>query len=156
MRAGPTGVLLACLAAVAPAASAGPTIRSVAEASVRVDHPLQAVDSVASRLGAVLVEPCPRFSSDAEWSQFEEARVNDVVLLMAHLEQAWIDAKAARDDTLRHEAKAPRRRVAEGRQLVDKLQACAAQNRASFDPLSVWLRIEREIPRRQAEIALPE
>ena len=108
---------------------------------MRVDHHLQAVDSVASRLGAVLVEPCPRFSSAAEWS---------------HLEQAWIEAKAVHDDTLRREAKAPRRRVAEGRQLVDKLQACAAQNRASFDPLSVWLRIEREIPRRQAEIALPE
>ena len=153
MRAGPTGVLLACLAGVAPAASAGPAIRSVADARVRVDHHLQAVDSVASRLGAMLVEPCPRFSSAAEWSQFEEARVDDVVLLMAHLEQAWIEAK---DATLRRAAKAPRRRVAEGRQLVEKLQACAAQNRASFDPLGVWLRIEQDIPRRQAEIALPE
>ena len=65
-------------------------------------------------------------------------------------------SQAAKDATLRREAKAPRRRVAEGRQLVETLQACAAQNRASFDPLSVWLRIEREIPRRQAEIALPE
>jgi hypothetical protein len=156
VRAGPTGLLLACLVAVAPAASGGPAIRSAGEARVRVDHHLQAVESVASRLGAVLVEPCPRFSSAAEWSQFEEARVNDVVLLMAHLEQAWIEAKAVKDDTLRREAKAPRRRVAEGRQLVEKLQACANQNRAPFDPFSVWLRIEREVPRRQAEIALPE
>src|SRR5207253_8020626 len=82
-----------------------PPLRSVAEARVRVDHHLEAVDSVASRLGAVLVEPCPRFSGAAEWSQFEAARVNDVVLLMAHLEPAWIEAKAVKDDTLRREAK---------------------------------------------------
>ena len=156
MRVGPISVVCACLAVVTPAASAGPAIRSVAEARVRVDHHLQEVDAVASRLDAVLAEPCPDFSTPAEWKQFQEARINDVVLLMAHLEQAWIEAKAVKDDELRREAKAPRQRIAEGRQLVEKLQTCAARNHTSIDPLGVWLRIEREVPHRQAVIALPE
>ena len=75
---------------------------------------------------------------------------------MAHLEQAWTEAKSVKDDDLRREAKAPRRRVEDGRRLVEKLQACAARNHAPFDPLGVWIRIEREVPRRQTEVALPE
>jgi hypothetical protein len=155
VRARPVRVFVAGLAVVASTA-AGPVDRTVAEARRRVDHHLQEVDAVATRLGAVLAEPCPTFSTATQWKQFEAARTDDVVLLMAHLEQAWIEAKAVGDDQLRREAKAPRRHVAEGRQLVEKLQTCAAHNHASFDPLSAWLRIEREIPRRQAEIALPE
>ena len=135
---------------------AGPTRRSVPEARARVDHHLHAVEAVAGRLGAVLTEPCPRFPAAAEWERFQDAKVEDVVLLMAHLEQAWVEAKTVKDDDLRREAKAPRRQIEQGRRLVEKLRTCAAENHAAFDPLTVWIRIEREIPRRQAEIALPE
>ena len=42
------------------------------------------------------------------------------------------------------------------RQLIDKLTACAETNGAAFSPLGVWRRVERDVPRRQAEIALPQ
>lgn len=148
--------LAACLALAAGPATAGPARRSVAEARVRVAHHLDAVQSVAARLGTVLAAPCPAFASPGEWKKFEDREVDDVVLLMAHLEQAWIEAKAVKDDDLRRDAKAPRHRAEEGRRLVGKLEHCAAASHASFDPLAAWMRIQREVPRRQAEIALPE
>ncbi len=156
MRLRRPGVIGVCLIAVAQISTAAPSGRPLPDARARVDHHLREVEAVAVRLGAVLSEPCPAFRSEAEWKRFQDARVNDVVLLMAHLEQAWVEAKSVKDDDLRRDAKAPRRQVEQGRRLVEKLQTCAAQNRATFDPLSTWLRIEREVPRRQAEIALPE
>ena len=79
-----------------------------------------------------------------------------VVTLMAHLEQAWVEAKATGDDDVRREAKAPRRRVDQARALLDKLQGCAEGNGSQISQGSLWRRIEREVPRRQAEIALPQ
>jgi len=156
MRSDRLALLVAVLVLGAQATQAAPASRSVSEARARVDHHLHEVEAVAGRLGTVLTAPCPTFTSRAEWKQFQEAKFDDVVLLMAHVEQAWVEAKSVKDDDLRREAKAPRRRVQEGRRLVEKLQGCAAQNHAAFDPLAVWMRIEREVPRRQAEIALPE
>ena len=75
---------------------------------------------------------------------------------MAHLEQAWVEAKRTGDDDVRRTAKAPRRQSDQLRQLVDKLTTCAEANGASFSPATIWRRIEREVPRRQAEIALPQ
>lgn len=149
-------LILACVTVAAQAAMAGPAARSVPEARVRVDHHLHEVLNVTGRLGVVLAAPCPTFATAEEWKKFQEARVNDVVLLLAHLEQAWVEAKSVKDDGLRREAKAPRRQVEQGRRLVAKLQTCAEENHASFSPLGVWMRIEREVPQRQAEIALPE
>ena len=57
---------------------------------------------------------------------------------------------------VRRTAKAPRRQSDQLRQLVDKLSTCAEANGASFSPATIWRRIEREVPRRQAEIALPQ
>ena len=156
MKARRVGVILACVPFAAQVAIAAPASRSVPEARVRVDHHLHEVENVAGRLGVVLAAPCPTFATAEEWTKFQEARVNDVVLLLAHVEQAWIEAKSVKDDDLRREAKAPRRQVEQGRRLVAKLQTCAEENHASFNPLGVWMRIEREVPRRQAEIALPE
>ena len=78
-----------------------------------------------------------------------------MTLLVAHVERAWIEAKRVGDDDVRRAAKAPRRRLEEARGAIEKLQTCAADNGASFSPLSVWNRIEREAPRRQEAIALP-
>ncbi|HEU4439580.1 MAG TPA: hypothetical protein VFT36_10020, partial [Methylomirabilota bacterium] len=76
-------------------------------------------------------------------------------LLLANLEQAWIEAKSTGDDDVRRAAKAPRRRADQARALLDKLSGCASANGASIFPRELWRRIEREVPRRRAEIALP-
>jgi hypothetical protein len=78
-----------------------------------------------------------------------------MVLLIAHLEEAWIEAKHTGDDDVRRAAKAPRRRVDRARLLLDKLSGCAEGNGASLSPMALWRRVEREVPGRQAEIALP-
>jgi tetratricopeptide (TPR) repeat protein len=75
---------------------------------------------------------------------------------LAHLEQAWVEAKATGDDDVRRDAKAPRKRVDQARALLDKLQGCASGNGAPISQQALWRRIEREIPQRQAEIALPQ
>ncbi len=156
MSPGRNALIAACLCAVAQVSVAGPVERSLPEARARVEHHLHEVEVVAGRLGTVLSEPCTRFPTRDEWTHFQEAQLDDVVLLLAHLEQAWIEAKAGRDAALRREAKAPKRRTADGQRFVEKFQTCAAENDASFDPFELWRRIEREIPPRQAEIALPE
>ena len=64
-------------------------------------------------------------------------------------------AKRTGDKDVRREAKAPRRRVDQAQQLIAKLQACADGNAAGFEPDVVRRRIERALPQRQGEIALP-
>jgi hypothetical protein len=85
-----------------------------------------------------------------------EAETDQLVLLIAHLEQAWIEAKRTGDDDIRRAAKAPRRQGDQARALVDKLEGCAQRHGALFSALDVWRRVERDVPRRQAEIALPQ
>jgi hypothetical protein len=46
--------------------------------------------------------------------------------------------------------------VDRARALVDKLSGCAEDNGTRLSPASVWRRIEREVPARQVEIALPQ
>jgi hypothetical protein len=79
-----------------------------------------------------------------------------VVLLVAHVEQAWVEAKATGDDDVRRVAKAPRKRLEQARALLDKLSTCADDNGGALNQLGLWRRIEREVPHRQAEIALPQ
>jgi len=81
--------------------------------------------------------------------------VDRVVLLWAHVEQAWIEAKQTGDDEVRRAAKGAAQAPGDARALLDKLQTCAADNGASFSQGTVWRKIEREVPRRQAQIALP-
>lgn len=121
----------------------------------RVGHHLREVESLTRHFEAVRATACPRFPSRAEWNAYFESEVDRVVLLMAHLEQAWLEAKRTPDDEIRREAKAPRRRIDEARGLIAKLQDCADANGTSFAPLLLWRRIEREVPRKQAQIALP-
>jgi hypothetical protein len=121
-----------------------------------VAHHLKAVDDLARHLQGVMAAGCPRFPTPGEWTAYFDSEVDRVVLLMAHLEQAWLEAKKTPDDDLRRTAKAPRKRAEEARALVDKLQVCAEEHGAPFAPLTVWRRVERDVPRRQVEIALPE
>lgn len=149
-------LVAALLAAVlvSPAAAAG--VKSPEEVRPRVDHHLRHVEDLAQHFQVVLVSACPRFATAEEWDRYLDGQVERVVLLMAHVEQAWIEAKTTGDDDVRRVAKAPRKRLEQARALLDKLSGCASDHGAALDQLGLWRRIEREVPRRQAEIALPQ
>ena len=124
-------------------------------ARARVEHHITQVNRLADHFEGVMGRECPRFASTREWRAYLDGEIDRVVLLIAHLEEAWIEAKTTGDDDVRREAKAPRKRVDRARALVEKLSDCAEGNGSSISPGSVWRRIEREIPQRQSEIALP-
>ena len=121
----------------------------------RVGHHLKEAAEIVRHFEDVLGTSCPKFESRAEWTRYFDTEVDRVVLLFAHFEQAWLEAKRTGDDDLRRSAKKPRHRTDQARALVDKLQICAEENGAGFTPLTLWWRIEREVPKRRAEIALP-
>jgi hypothetical protein len=153
MRAPLLAVLLLFLLA-APGAAREPH-RPVEVARARMEHHLDHVQRLTQHFETVLDRDCPRFASTREWRAYLDGEIDRVVLLIAHLEEAWIEAKHTGDDDVRRAAKAPRKRVDRARVLLDKLSGCAEGNGASFSPTSVWRRIEREVPGRQADIALP-
>jgi len=126
------------------------------EARARMEHHLKEVNRLAQHFDGVMSAECPRFASRREWSTYFEGELDQVVLLVAHLEQAWYEATRTGDDDVRRTAKAPRKRMDQARALLDKLQGCAEGNGASFSTMGVWRRIEREVPQRQTEIALPQ
>jgi hypothetical protein len=130
--------------------------RPPAEARARAEHHLKEVSALSAHFDGVLSGECPRFVSTAEWSSYLDGEIDRVVLLVAHLEQAWYEATRTGDDDVRRTAKAPRRKLEQARALLDKLQGCAQVNGASFSAAAVWRRIEREVPQRQSQIALPQ
>ena len=138
---------------VAPARA---DVLPAAAARARVEHHLGHVERLSTHFESVLTGTCPRFPSREAWDAYVEAESDRLVLLLAHLEQAWLEAKRTDDDDVRRAAKAPRRQSDQARQLVDKLSTCAELNGAAFSPLGLWRRVERDVPRRQAEIALPQ
>lgn len=125
-------------------------------ARARMEQHLSHVHRLAEHFEDVLSRECPRFDSTREWRAYLDGEIDRVVLLLAHLEEAWIEAKHTGDDDVRRAAKAPRRRADRARVLIDKLSGCAEGNGVSLSPMSVWRRIEREVPQRQTEIALPD
>ena len=131
-------------------------VKSPEEVRPRVDHHLREVETLAQHFESMLSADCPRFTSAGEWDRYLDGEVERVVLLMAHVEQAWIEAKTTGDDDVRRVAKAPRKRVEQARTLVGKLSGCADANGSTLNQLALWRRIERRVPQRQAEIALPQ
>jgi len=131
-------------------------VKSAEEVRPRVDHHLREVETLAQHFESMLSAECPRFASAGDWDRYLDAEVERVVLLMAHVEQAWVEAKTTGDDDVRRVAKAPRKRVEQARTLVGKLSGCADANGSSLNQLALWRRIERRVPQRQAEIALPQ
>ena len=144
---------LAVIIAVPGAAAAE---RTPEAARVRVDHHLREVRQIASHFEGVLAHECRRFASPAEWNADLDGEIQRVVLMLAHVEQAWTEAKQTADDDVRRYAKTPRKQVDRARTLLDKLQGCASDNGAAFSPMALWRRIEREVAQRQVEIALPQ
>ena len=126
------------------------------DARARVEHHLRHIQRLTGHFETLLAGDCPRFPRRAAWDAYVETETGQLVLLIAHLEQAGIEAKRTGDDDVRRAAKAPRRQSEQARKLVDKLGACAERNGATFSALEVWRRVERDVPRRQAEIALPQ
>lgn len=141
--------------ALAPTSPLAALDRVPQEARARVEHHLRELAPIVQHFETVLAGECPRFSKRDEWRAWIDDEIERVVLLVAHLEQAWVEAKQAPDDETRRVAKAPRKNLDRARALVDKLQACAGENGTSFAPQAVWRRVEREVPQRQMEIALP-
>jgi hypothetical protein len=129
--------------------------KPAAEVLPRVQYHLGEIDTLTQHFESVMTSPCPQFASPGEWKSYFDGEVDRVVLLMAHVEQAWREALQTGDDDVRRAAKAPGKRLKEARTLLDKLQQCAGDNGASFSPMSVWKKIEREVPQRQAEIIQP-
>jgi hypothetical protein len=129
--------------------------RPVEEVRARMEHHLREVHQLADHFERVLGRECPRFATRQEWRLYLEEEIDRFVLLVAHLEQAWIEAKHTGDDEVRRTAKAPRKRVERARALLDKLSGCADDHGAPVSHMGIWQRIEREVPARQAEIALP-
>ena len=126
--------------------------KSAAEVRPRVDHHLKQVEDLSQHFESVISHPCPHFGSPGGWQAYFDGEVDRVVLLWAHVEQAWLEAKQTGDDEVRRAAKAPRKHLEDAR----VLQTCAADNGASFSQGTVWRKIEREVPKRQAQIALPQ
>ena len=147
-------VLLLTLASVGPVSASG--VKSPEEVRPRVDHHLRHAETLAQHFEGVMSADCPRFPSSAEWDRYLDREVERVVLLMAHVEQAWVEAKTTGDDDVRRTAKAPRKRLEQARSLLGKLSGCADANGSSLNQLGLWRRIEREVPQRQTEIALPQ
>lgn len=145
----------AALAVLLGSAPALATDAVPGDARARVEHHLREAEPIVRHLEAVLAEDCPRFPTAREWRAYLDGELERVVLLVAHIEQAWVEAKRAPDDDTRRVAKAPRRQLDRVQRLVDKLQGCAGDNGSDFQPMAVWRRIERDVPRRQADIALP-
>src|SRR5213593_1860837 len=121
----------------------------------RVDYHVRQATELADHFDGVIRSDCPRFGNSGEWQAYVDDEISRMVLMAAHVEQAWVEAKTTGDDEVRQAAKAPRKRLGEARPLLNKLQTCAENNGATLSTASVWQRIDREIPRRQAEIALP-
>ena len=126
-----------------------------ADVRARVDYHVRQANELAEHFDDVIKSDCPHFGSSGEWQAYLDDEVSRMVLMAAHVEQAWIEAKTTGDDDVRQAAKAPRKRLSAARPLLSKLQTCAEDNGATLSVASVWQRIDREVPRRQAEIALP-
>ena len=147
------GVLVVQALGLAAVASAGDM--TAEEARPRVEHHLVKVEQLVRHFESVIADDCPRFDSSTERRAYIDGEVEHVVLLVAHLDEAWSEAKRTSDKEVRRVAKAPRARVGEAQTLVTKLQACAGDDGVKLEPRVIWRQIEQEVPRRRAEIALP-
>src|SRR5499426_3998316 len=129
--------------------------RTADEARPRVEHHLLEADQIVRHFESVISEDCPRFDSVADRRAYIDGEVDRVVLLVAHLDEAWSEAKRTSDKDVRRVAKAPRAQVGQAQSVVTKLRTCADGDGVNLEPRVVWRRIESEVPRRRAEIALP-
>src|SRR5436309_5720638 len=118
--------------------------RTADEARPRVEHHLIAADQIVRHFESVIAEDCPKLDSDAERRAYIDGELERVVLLVAHLDEAWSEAKRTSDKDVRRTAKAPRAQVGQAQNLVTKPQTCTGEGGASREPRAVWRRVEQE------------
>jgi hypothetical protein len=128
---------------------------AAADIRPRVDHHVREVGLLVQHFETFVAAECPRFGTVAEWNAYAEGEIDRMLLLAAHVEQAWVEAKRTGDDDVRRAAKAPRRRLDEAPQILTKLSTCAHDNGVDLSPAMVYRRIERDLSRRQSDIVLP-
>jgi len=148
-------ILLVAALAVGAAVPAHANREAAADIQPRVDHHIREVGILVQHFETFVAGACPLFATVDEWNAYAEGEIDRMLLLVAHAEQAWVEAKRTGDDDVRRSAKAPRRRLDDAPQILTKLAACAQDNSVTLSPGSVYRRIERDLPRRQSEIALP-
>jgi hypothetical protein len=148
-------VILLVATLVLGAGSARAEWLPAAEIQPRVEHHIREVGALIEHFETLVADECPRFSTTAAWESYAEGEIDRMLLLAAHAEQAWVEAKRTGDDDVRRAAKAPRRRLDEAPRILNKLSACAEDNGVTLSPGSVYRRLERDLPRRQSEISLP-
>ena len=107
-----TALALVGLFATSGAAEAPTDVRA------RVDYHVRQATELADHFDDVIKRDCPRFSSSGEWQAYVDDEVSRMVLMAAHVEQAWVEAKTTGDDVVRQAAKAPRKRLGEARPLL--------------------------------------
>src|SRR6185295_5296773 len=88
MRAAVVLLVLATVAAPAWARDERPPD----EARARMEVHLKEVNRLAQHFDGVMATDCPHFGSPREWSAYFDGEIDRVVLLVAHLEQAWYEA----------------------------------------------------------------
>jgi hypothetical protein len=128
---------------------------AAADIQPRVEHHVREVNLLIQHFEGFVAGDCPRFTTPAEWDSYAEAEIDRMLMLAAHAEQAWAEAKRTGDDDVRRFAKAPRRRLDDAPLILTKLATCAETNGVRLEPASVYRRLERDLPRRQSDIALP-
>src|SRR5262249_20500776 len=101
------GLALAGLVAMTPVFTAWAGHRSADEARPRVEHHLHQVDLLSQHFSELLTKDCQRFDRPDEWQAFLDGELDRATLLMAHLEQAWAEAKHTPDKDVRRSAKTP-------------------------------------------------
>lgn len=140
------------LAAPGPAAT---DASALAQAQARIDFHLTEAEALREALAPVLTGPCPRFPTPAAWDVFLARLVDRGVTFVAHLDEAWREAKTGGDD-LRRRVKAARRELLAGgdpRRLVGKLTRCAWRNGSPLDPWSLWREVSAQVADRRREVA---
>ena len=149
-------LLAACLTVLVTGVATGGD-RAPEEAQARVDHHLRQAEPLVRHFEGLRAGGCPRFATPVEWSAYLDGEVDRLVLLLAHLGEAWTEARQTGDDDVRRSAKAPRKRHQEDAvDLFRAVQACAAEHGVPVPTDALRERIERELPLRRAEVALPQ
>jgi hypothetical protein len=148
--------LLILAAVLVPVGPAHANREAAEDIRPRVDHHVRELGVLVQHFEQFVAGQCPRFPSAAEWDAYADREIDQILTMVAHAEQAWVEAKRTGDDTVRQAAKAPRRRLDEAPQILQKLSTCAHDNGVDLSPVTVYRRIERDLPKRQSEIALPK